>query len=116
MPSAEIMPGRCGAKVADGYCTQWPIRGTKRCRSHPGMSLSKARAKGQIVLDLQGWGLDADVVPVDPGEVYLRLITQAAVRVQRYSTLLAEAYDAAEQLRGAHEAEEIVLADPEPRV
>jgi hypothetical protein len=113
MPSAEIMPGRCGARVDGGYCTQWPIRGTRRCRSHPGMPLEKARAKGNVVVELARWGLGDTTV--DPGEVLLRLVTQSAARVELYSRLLEEAYDAAERLRQAHEVDDIVLVEAEDR-
>lgn len=113
MPSAEIMPGRCGARVDGGWCTQWPIRGTRRCRSHPGMPLEKARAKGNVVVELARWGLGDTTV--DPGEVLLRLVTQSAARVELYSRLLEEAYDAAERLRQAHEVDAIVLIEAEDR-
>jgi len=112
MPSAESMPGRCGAKVAAGYCTQWPIRGTKRCRSHPGKPLVRARAEGAVVTELAKWGLGDTTV--DPGEVLLRLVAQSAARCELYSRLLAQAYEAAERLREAHAAAGLVLASPAP--
>lgn len=102
MPSAESMPGRCGAKVAGGFCTQRPIRGTKRCRSHPGKPLAKAKAEGMVVVEVMKWGLGDTTI--DPGELLLRLVTQSAARVEFYGRLLGEAYDAAERLRKAAEA------------
>jgi hypothetical protein len=65
------------------------------------MSTTKAVAKGAVVLELQRWGLDGQIELRDPGEVLLRLVTQSAARVELYSRLLGEAYDAAEQLRAA---------------
>lgn len=102
MPSKEPMPGRCGAKSADGYCTQWPIKGTKRCRTHPGKPLAKARAEGAVVVELERWGLGDTTV--DPGEVLLRLVSQSAARVEFYGGLLRKAYEAAERLQAAEQA------------
>lgn len=101
MPSREIMPGRCGAKVAGGFCTQRPMKGLNRCRSHPGMTLAKARVKGHVVTEVRRWGLGDTTV--DPGEVLLRLVSQSAARVELYAGLLAQAYEAAERLRTAQE-------------
>src|SRR5690348_12049006 len=101
MPSAERMPGRCGARVRGGYCTQWPMKGINRCRTHPGMSLEKARAKGMVVTEVHRWGLGDPTV--DPGETLLRLLSQSAARVQLYAGLIADAYDAAERLRATQE-------------
>jgi len=106
MPIDEAVPptGRCGAKTrGGGTCTQYPIRGTKRCRMHTGRpGRAGAKAKGQVVVELARWGLGDTTV--DPGEVLLRLVTQSAERVGRYSRLLGEAYEAGERLREASEA------------
>lgn len=95
---------KCGARRrADGQpCSQPPIPGTDRCRFHPGMSVAKARAKGQVVLELRNWGLTDKTV--DPGETLLKLVTQSAARVEFYAGLLQRAYAAAERLREAEEA------------
>ncbi len=99
MPSVQPMPGRCGAKSANGFCTQRPISGTKRCRMHAGKSLVKAKAEGQVVVELRNWGLTDTTV--DPGETLLKLVTQSAARVEFYAGLLQQAYAAAERLREA---------------
>ncbi len=111
MPSKEPMPDRCGAKVNGGYCTQRRMTGINRCRSHPGMSLAKARTKGAIVTEIQRWGLGDTTV--DPGEVMLRLVSQSAARVDMYSRLLAEAYEAAERLKAAEQAPQSDLLEAE---
>ena len=80
----------CGANV---------IRGTTGCARHAGKTKAKAKAEGAVVMELERWGLgDATV---DPGEVLLRLVTQSAARVELYSSLLAQAYDAAWRLEAA---------------
>jgi hypothetical protein len=48
------------------------------------------------VTELEKWGLDGHTTHVDPGEILLRLLSQSAWRVQKYSALLARAYEAAE--------------------
>jgi hypothetical protein len=109
MSTPEPVSGRCGAKTRDGgYCTQPPIG--KRCRLHSGKSVARAQAEVAVVTEVNRWGLGDTTV--DPGEVLLRLVTQSAARVELYSRLLEEAYDAAERLRGGHEAQQIVLVDP----
>ncbi len=108
MPSAEIMPGRCGAKVKNGYCTQYPIAGTKRCRQHPGMPLADAKAKGNVVVELRRWGLDRHEELRNPGETLLKLVTQSAERVAILSHALGEAYEAGQRLQAAHEALELI--------
>jgi hypothetical protein len=43
MPSDEPDPERCGAKCkqSDGYCTQYPVSGSERCRIHGGKTPTK---------------------------------------------------------------------------
>ena len=105
------MPGRCGVRSHGGYCTQWPIRGTNRCRQHPGMPLARAKARGAVVVEVMKWGLGDTAI--DPGELLLRLVTQSAARVEFYSRLLGEAYEAAERLRQAEQAPESDLLGQE---
>lgn len=110
MPSKEIMPGRCGARAGDGFCMQRPMIGQKRCRSHPGKPLARARAEGAVTVELRKWGLDGHTTLRDAGEVLLRLVTQSAARVELYSRLLSEAFEAAERLRQAHQTGDLVVA------
>ncbi len=81
---------------------------------HGGQPTIRLVAKGRIVEDLRGWGLGDTTA--DPGELYLRLITQSAHRVQRYAGLLADAYEAAAQLRELGAAGQVVLDEPETRL
>lgn len=105
--------GSHGGRRKDGQpCGQQAIAGTRRCRMHSGKPRARARAEGAVVVELARWGLGDTTV--DPGEVLLRLVTQSAARVQTYSRLLGEAYEAAERLRLAHAAVERLLADPQP--
>lgn len=111
MPSAEPMPGRCGAKAHGGFCTQRPLAGIDRCRMHAGMSLAKAKAKGAVVVEARRWGLGDTTV--DPGEVLLRLVSQSAARCELYAHLLEQAYAAAERLRRARETPQSDLLEAE---
>src|SRR5258706_247870 len=98
-----------GRNKAGEPCGAMVIPGTKTCKFHGGRSTKKLRAQGQVVIELKQWGLtDATV---DPGEVLLRLVTQSAARVELYSRLLQEAYEAAERLAEAHAAQDLVLTD-----
>lgn len=90
-------------------CDGWVVAGTERCRMHAGKKGSQAKAKGAIVVELRKWGLGD--VHVDPGETLLRLVSQSAARVDMLSRALGEAYDAADRLRAAHEAHELVAVD-----
>jgi hypothetical protein len=83
-------------------CSGQVLAGTTTCRSHPGVALARAKAKGAVVVELRNWGLTDE--HVDPGELMLRLVAQSAARVEFYGGLLREAYEAAERLRAAEEA------------
>jgi hypothetical protein len=102
--------GHYGGKRKDGQlCGKAIIPGTKTCTAHSGKPRARARAEGQVVLEARrrGWGLDT--TDVDPGEYLLRLVAQSAHRVEMYADLLHQAFDAAERLRTAHEAEQLVV-------
>jgi hypothetical protein len=113
-------PTRCGhwgGRRKDGsLCVGLIVAGTKRCRMHPGKKLTKAKAEGAVVVELRRWGLDGHTELRDAGEVLLRLVTQSAARVELYSQLLAEAFDAAERMRRAHEAGALLVAAEESDV
>ncbi|WP_213451564.1 hypothetical protein [Rhizomonospora bruguierae] len=104
--------GRCTKRRKDGEpCRAMAIAGMDACRRHVGMAPAAARAKGAVVVEIHRWGLGDTTV--DPGEVLLRLVTQSAARVELYSRLLGEAFDAAERLREAHAAQ-VLLASERP--
>jgi hypothetical protein len=111
-------PKRCGHyghhRKTDGeLCVGSVVKGTTACRKHGGRKVTDLVSKGRIIEDLRGWGLGDTTA--DPADLYLRLISQSAQRVDRYARLLADAYEAAEQLRDLGAAGQIVLEGPEPR-
>lgn len=95
--------GCAGRKRGGELCGQPAIRGTDLCRLHSGKSVAKARAQGQVVVELQSWGLTDELE--DPGTVLLRLVSQSSARVELYSSLLERAYRAAEGARQSREAD-----------
>lgn len=108
-----VSDSRCTKNRTNGQpCQAMAIAGTTSCRHHSGVSVTTARAKGAVVVELSRWGIDGHTELRDPGEVMLRLVTQSAARVELYSRLLGEAYEAAEELAAAHEAEPLLDDDP----
>lgn len=96
---------RAPTELCDGPA----IVGTDRCRMHVGKDASRAQAEGAVVAAVRSWGLGDSTV--DPGEVLLRLVTQSAVRAEMYAELLRDAYEAAERLKAAHEAQDLLLTE-----
>lgn len=97
---------RCdGHKASDRTepCQRYPRKGSKVCDSHGGKA-PQVKARAEVRAEVERWGLGDTTV--DPGETLLRLVSQSARRVDRYSRLLEEAYDAAERLRTAQNAPE----------
>lgn len=104
-----------GGRRKDGEpCFQFVVEGTETCRMHAGMSAAKIRAKGNVMVELKRWGLDGHTTLRDAGEVLLRLVTQSASRVELYSQLLGEAFEAAERVRQASAAGALVVAEKRP--
>jgi hypothetical protein len=93
-----------GHNAAGKRCGNWPIRGGTVCTVHGGKAPRVAR-KAAVRAELEAWGLGDS--KVDPGEVLLRLVSQSAARAELYAGLLREAYEAAERLKAAHEAEQL---------
>lgn len=101
-----------GRKKGGRLCAQHVIKGTKTCRMHPGPGgVAALKAKGQVLVDAQKWGLGD--TNTDPGDYLLRLVSQSAWRVDRYGRQLGEAYEAAEHLRSALRAEELLIQRPD---
>lgn len=95
-------------KIKTRPCRNEPVAGATVCRMHGG-SAKQTKAKAAIVAEVRRWGLgDADV---DPGEVLLRLVKQSATRAEMYAARLAEAYDAADRLKTALEAEQVLISE-----
>lgn len=101
---------RCTSKRSDGKpCQGWRVTGSTKCRRH--LPNPRERAQVAVRAEVLNWGLgDAHV---DPGEVLLRLVSQSAARASHYAQLLEDAYDAAERLKRAHEARELIEVPPE---
>ncbi len=105
---------RChGHKSADPNtpCHRFPIKGGTVCKSHGG-SAPQVAARAAVRAEVLAWGLGS--AHVDPGEILLRLVTQSAARVEFLADLLRQAYEAADRLQVAHEAEKLIVADLEP--
>jgi len=93
-----------GHNAAGKPCGNWPIRGGTVCTVHGGKAPRVAK-KALVRAELAAWGLGDS--KVDPGEILLRMVSQSAARVELYSELLRQAYEAAERLKAAHEAEQL---------
>lgn len=86
-------------------CPQLPRAGATVCHTHGG-SAPQVKSRALVRRELDSWGLGD--FTVDPGVILLRLVSQSAARAELYATLLAEAYDAAERLKEAHDATDLV--------
>lgn len=117
MNSERKGASRCGEfghrNNAGGPCGAIAIKGLTACRRHAGVSLTTAKAKGAVVVELRQWGLTGHAELADPGETLLRLVTQSAARCEMYARYLAEAVDAAERLQRAGVAPQSDLLEAE---
>lgn len=95
-------------KVITRPCENHAIAGGKVCTMHGGKA-PQVKARAAVRAEVQSWGLGDSTV--DPGEILLRLVSQSAARAERYSALLQEAYDAADRLQAAHDAEKLTVMD-----
>ena len=82
---------------AGDQCGAQAVGGTDACIRHSGRPIAEHRAKGNVIMELRRWGLQGEELR-DPGVTLLQLMTQSAVRVELYSSLLSQAYEAAERL------------------
>jgi len=107
---------RCSKhRQRDGqHCKAFAVRGTDppACRKHLGAPTQTARSREELRLTVSRWGLGD--IAVDPGVVMVRLVSQSAQRVELYADLLERAYEAAERLRRAHDAEDLVVQQMDP--
>lgn len=77
---------KCTRLRADGQpCRANAVRGTDpaSCRRHAGKSLARIRAEVAVKDTVLAWGLGD--TKTDPGELLLRLVTQAAIRADAYA-------------------------------
>lgn len=86
-----------GRKKNGSPCGSWAIRGSMVCAQHGGMA-PQVRAKAKVRAELESWGLGETTL--DPGEVLLRLLSQATWRAERYSLAISEQVER----HGLHEA------------
>lgn len=94
-------------------CGQSCVKGTRACRNHSGRPLVEHSAEGQIRLEFANWTLDEhDGADIDPAVELLRLISFWKWRANLLSKLVRDAYAAAEELRAAHAAQALLLAEP----
>jgi hypothetical protein len=104
---------RCSKRrQRDGeHCKAFAVRGTEppACRKHLGAPVQVARQKEAVRVALSRWGLNDTAI--DPGVVMVRLVSQSAERVALYADLLGQAYEAAERLKQAHDAEELIVTE-----
>lgn len=85
---------KCRGHKPDGSpCGAYAITGAQVCKAHGGRP-KQTRAKAAVRAELAAWGL-ADTTE-DPGEVLLRLVTQAARRAAEYADLLQQQYHKAD--------------------
>ncbi|MFD5245014.1 hypothetical protein ACFWIW_10745 [Amycolatopsis sp. NPDC058340] len=99
--------------ILDRPCENHAITGGTVCWTHGGRA-PQVRAKAAVRAELMNWGLGDSTV--EPGEVLLRLVSQSAARAELYSGLLSDAFDAAERLQAALDAEQLLIeGEPGPR-
>jgi hypothetical protein len=85
---------KCSRLRADKQpCKANAVKGTEplSCRRHVGKSLAKVRAEVAVRQEVLAWGLGD--TKTDPGELLLRLVTQAALRADAYARELARVVD-----------------------
>ncbi len=87
--AARAKAPKCSRLRADKQpCRANAVKGTDplSCRRHAGKSLAKIRAEVAVKETVAAWGLGD--TKTDPGELLLRLVTQAAVRADAYAVEL----------------------------
>lgn len=105
-----------GTNAEGGPCARPPMKGATVCYKHGG-NAPATRRKAIVRAEVEAWGVNDDLL--DPGLVLLRLVAQSARRAEFYASLLAAAYQAADdadqQQREQEEDEDLLgVGDPEP--
>jgi hypothetical protein len=80
------------SKATKKPCEGWALSGSDYCVKH--LINPQARKKAAVRAELQKWGLGDTTL--DPGEVLLRLVSQAANRAEFLAMLLQEQYERVE--------------------
>ena len=90
---------KCTGRKANGDpCGNYALRGATVCRKHGGAAPQVA-ARAAVRAEVMSWGLGDTTI--DPGEVLLRLVSQSAVRAERYAQELEELVGESKTLRDA---------------
>jgi hypothetical protein len=115
-----LPPTKCGhwghvSKRTHRPCGAQVITGTHACQIHAGKPLEQARAEGAVRVQFSKWTLDGhDGSDIDPKVEILRMIAFWKWKANLAGTLLERAYKAADRLRQAHKALDIIhVDDPE---
>jgi hypothetical protein len=80
------------------YCEQWPIIGSKWCRTHV-VDLAEARSRRNVVVELEKWQVSTQTTAIDPDETILRMLSQSVARADLYAAKLHEAYETGQRLQ-----------------
>lgn len=107
MPSPQPIPGRCGRKKPNGYCMQYPMKGTPPgkpyCRQclpgGRGHTVEKVMHRAKVVMELEKWQLSTQPTDIDPDETILRLLSQSVARANLYAVKLHEAFTHGQKLQ-----------------
>lgn len=75
------------SKRSGKRCGKTPIVGGTVCHMHGG-KIPRVKAKAALRVELRAWGLDAPTV--NPVTTMIKLVSQSAMRVEIYSTEIAE--------------------------
>lgn len=111
MPSLGREDRRCKATKRDGTpCTRWAIRGATVCGAHGGKA-PQVRKMAMVRAELEYWGVADATADVDPGEVLLRLLSQAVARAEQYAAKLAGVVSEAGDLHQALVGDRMVISE-----
>lgn len=119
LAKTDLPPHKCGhygrkSQRTGRPCGQNVVKGTTACRNHAGRTLVEQKARGALMIEVSKWTLDGhDGADLNPAIEILRLIAFWKWKANLYGSLLAEAYEAAEQLRTAHQAGRLLLEEEE---
>lgn len=98
---------KCTGHTRNGQpCKRGARTGATVCPAHGG-NAPQVRQSALVRAEIINWGLGD--THVDPGEILLRLVSQSAARAELYGRLLAEAYEAAERMKAAHKAGDLLI-------
>jgi hypothetical protein len=101
-----------GRRKDGGPCGALIVAGTTTCARHAGVPQFKVVAEGEIRLEIRKWMVDGhDGTNLDLPALLLQLVAYWRWKLNEYGRLLGEAYEAAERLRQAHQAGELLTTE-----